>query len=725
MLRCFRFQRAAKRRDSSLESRGKAEFALRGHGDEQAATSNDSARNASASDASKKRAIMAVFESPPSFLRAFLSFIPQPSDIAQDSVRSRAAALASYALLFFLLVFALLSPPVNTVSSGLSLLVTSSLPQVFKSSFASSSVRCPSFLVLENGVPAPAGLAVCIDSTSVVAPNYIPGTLDCDSPNLALFQNSLLGISLAGPCAISLSGACSTSDSTGLVNFSALDFGSSPTGDYSVAFAISDSIPTFVSDTFTTFMPPFQGSIILTSTPPPSITPLQPVNPAPSFQVLNSSGAPAAAGIQVRAFVWNSFSNSFGNYFNPNIDEYSFGELLGDTAVTDAQGIATFSSLRLAGSSCSSIFINVTISNSVFASLSMQTNTPIPVVTSVTSISIQTITPPPGIIVTEGNPFPTPITVKLQCNSAGSCANRRVYASFDSFVGNRVRQVQFSSFFKAPLKLLYNSSASTDSNGVANFAALQFSVSGLAGSFQISFVCDGIYSAATLNGMVTSTVQYIFFNGGNVTFTDVCGNFQTNLANVSDSFSYADSLNVISSAAQSVSISLNLNAYSSSFNPLPGKTANVALLSATPGLDFQCTQVPIVTATDGSFWVNISFSPYVNGKPFNGSTANLVIGIDQTYVTVPFLFLFNSSYQSYCGVSSVLTPNPSFCPNGGFITIFQGVYQSESMTTWTPWFPGNWSSARAFSLNFTLNSLMAPLVCNSTQYSNLLVPTAH
>jgi len=352
----------------------------------------------------------------------------------------------------------------------------------------------------------------------------------------------------------------------------------------------------------------------------------------------------------------------------------------------------------------------------------MQTNTPIPVITQVASISIQNVPSPPGITVTEGLPFPYPIAVKLQCSSASACANRRVYASLDSISGNRVRKVQFSSFFNVPPKILYNVTATTDSNGVASFAALQFSVSGPASAFQISFVCDGVYSSSSLSGMIASTVEGIY-GSGNVNFTDVCGNLQSNAANGSMYSSFFDSLNVISSAGQFVQVSLNLGVYSSSFGPVPDKSANVVFLSALPGLDFQCTQTPIISANDGSFWVNLSFSPFGNGNPLNGS-ANLVISVDNVNITFPFIFSFNSSYQSSCGLASVISPSPSLCQSGGFISVFQGSYQSASMKAWTPWLPGSWSSARAFSLNFILNSFsvgVSPFVCNSTLSSSLLV----
>ncbi len=58
------------------------------------------------------------------------------------------------------------------------------------------------------------------------------------------------------------------------------------------------------------------------------------------------------------------------------------------------------------------------------------------------------------------------------------------------------------------------------------------------------------------------------------------------------------------------------------------------------------------------------------------------------------------------------------------MSVFTGTFKAADMRTWTPWFPGNWSSSRPISLSVTLNSMnsisRASFVCNRN-YSKLLV----
>jgi hypothetical protein len=441
--------------------------------------------------------------------------------------------------------------------------------------------------------------------------------------------------------------------------------------------------------------------------------------------VESTEGKPAS-GVQLRAFVWDGFRSPLGSSLRTNIDEYSFGELRGDTAVTDANGIATFSDLQLVGSSCRSIFINVTIGNSAYASLSSQV--PIKVIPQVASVTIQNA--PSHIVVTEGRPIPHIIRVLVTCSSATSCSNRRVYASLDSISGNRVRKVQFRSFLRSRPKILYNTSATTDSSGIALFPALQFSVDGRAGEFQISFVCDGVYSSSTLIGTFSrdglpNLRMRRFASNTSYTYEDACGIPRRRVV----SFSDGETPNVVNNVAGAVLVAMSFATSFSSQQTFGDKPVTVELTSNAPGVDLQIsnTQIPIVAGSDGTFQVSFSFSPYVNGTYVNGSTVSLRISIDDAgrKVLVPFLFVVN---QANC--SSPLAIQAS-CPTGGFMSVFTGTFKAADMRTWTPWFPGNWSSSRPISLSFTLNSMSsisrASFVCNRN-YSKLLVfssPTTH
>ncbi len=544
---------------------------------------------------------------------------------------------------------------------------------------------------------------MCIDRTAVVAPPN-PGDLECNKEESDFFQNSLYGISLAQPCKIAISGNCATSTSSGMANFSALDFGSSPTGAYSISFIEPNAAKRAegISKTFEVKVPAFDGSIRRISKSHKLVIPLQTIFPAPQFEVLRNDGKPAPAGVQLRAFVWDGFKSPLENGLNTNLDEYAFGELRGDTAVTDDNGIATFSELQLIGSTASYIFINVTIANAKFASLS---DDAIQVVPLVSSVSIQS--PHSNIQVTERKPFPSSMQVKIQCSSASMCANRRVYASVDYISGNRVRKVQFRSFFNTKPKILYNATATTDSNGVATFSALQFSADGRSGAFQISFVCDGVYSASLLTGTILNDIG-ISSVGARVKYKDSCEN-----RIVSRKLVVSQNM-IIKNAADVVEVNVSLTFSSPKERVIIGKKpVQVELLSDTPGMDFQFIgeTVPIVTDVYGSCKVLVNILPYANGRIANDSVVTLRISIDDLGVRaeIPFLFTFSSSND--CSPSPA-PPNPSDCQSGGFMSVFTGSYQSAGMKTWTPWYPGRWSSDRPFDFNFTLNSIKPPSICN-------------
>jgi hypothetical protein len=663
-------------------------------------------------------------------MRAMISCVPQPSDTTHDNVRSRLMVMATSLLLFTFLAFAVFAPPMNSEPSGTRLFSTTTLPQNFRRTFFDSTDRSPSFLILSNDVPKSEPMTVCVDLnqyTLVSSPNS--RNLQCDSDAVNIFQNSLRGISNQRPCEVAISGRCSTSNSTGLVTFSALDFGSSPTGTYSLVFIARDD-PKVFSSRFTTTIPPFDGTIRLESATPQSITPLQRILPAPTFRVERARGIPAPAGIQLRAFVWDGFSSPLGNRLNTNVDEYSFGELRGDVAATDANGMATFFDLQLVGSSSSSVFINVTIGNVVFASLSILV--PIPVVSQVASVSI--LNPQSFVEVEEGIQFPFPLQVKLQCSLASFCINRRVYASLDYISGNHVRQVQFRSFFSPRFpqpKILYNTTATTDSNGLAVFSALQFSVHGRAGDFKISFVSDGVYSASQLSGTFRETGIPNVLNPDTsyIAYRDLCGHTPRSPRVI---WNYASQLkthtNIISNVANSLTVFLAFSPQIFAMRRVGRKPAKIELLSAILGSDFQVNnaEIPFVTEDDGSLRANVTFFPFSNGRLVNRSTASIFVSFDDVSnpikFEIPFLFIFSSSVPRCTFLPS--TPIPSLCPSGGFISVFTGSYQSSDMKIWTPWFPGHWSSTRPFSLNFTLNSnpgFRPSFVCNSTDYPTLLV----
>jgi hypothetical protein len=580
-------------------------------------------------------------------------------------------------------------------------------------------LRTPAFLVLDDGIPA-AGITVCIDSYSVVAPPSSTVHLECNSDDVNYFKNTLQGIALARPCEVSISNKCKTSEPTGLVNFSALEFGSSPTGTYSIAFATRNTQPqTVISNDFTTQVPPFSGAIRLISNPPTGLTPLLPVLPSPKFQVELASGLPAPAGVQLRAFVWDSFSDPFGNTLNINADEYSFGELLGDTAVTDANGIATFSSLQLLGSSSSSIFINVTIANTVFSSLSANA---IPVVSRVASVSIQSNLVSENVLnvaVTEGKPFPFPIQVKLNCNMPSHlCANRRVYASLDSLSGNRLRKVQFRSFFKEAPKVLYNTTATTDSDGVATFDALQFSVDGRSGIFEISFVCDGIYSASSVVGTFTgSAISSLTFDS-QVSYSDFCGKLRK---------LEGEEMFTITNADTAVSIKLGFDTYYSETSlPVSGKkTVKVFVESSVPGVHVDFPVVPMLTEIDGNFVVSLNVFPHAGGIPLHDVTVSLYIGVDDD-ANSKIDFQFKVDYDVQCPMNelSLLMMQYASPPcSSGSISLFKGTYLSSDSRIWTPFDPAQWNSADKFSLNFTLISHTGHVVCGDVPSSLLVTAT--
>jgi hypothetical protein len=331
----------------------------------------------------------------------------------------------------------------------------------------------------------------------------------------------------------------------------------------------------------------------------------------------------------------------------------------------------------------------------------------------------------------------------LQCSAADMCANRRVYASLDFISGNRVRQVQFRSFFSPRFpqpKILYNTSATTDSNGLAVFSALQFSGHGRAADFKMSFVSDGVYTASQLSGTfravpgITNVIyppNVINSDTSSISYRDLCGSTPRSSRVIwNSSTQMTTQTNIITNVANSIIVFL-------AFSPIPQpfsvgrvgrKPAKIELISQIRGSDFQFNNddVPFLTEDDGTLRVNLTLFPFASGKSVNRSTASLFVSFDDASIAmkfeIPFLFIFIPPRPGCTFLPA--TPNPSLCSSGGFITVFTGSYQSSDMSIWTPWVPGHWSSTRPFSLNFTFNSnpdFRPSFVCNSTQYPTLLV----
>jgi len=613
--------------------------------------------------------------------------LPQPCDITHDNVRSRALSLATFCLLYFMLVFSLLNPPQATSSSVLELLSCSLPPEVFSSSFAAPAVRFPVFLVLQNGVPV-AGVRVCVAATVSTA-NAVPGTsvgLACGNSNVQFFGSSLLGLSLETTCRVDMVGNCSVSDAAGLANFSSLDFSSSPAGFYNLTFATGDASAS--SGPFVTIISGLQGgSLTLTSIPPSSIVVGEPISPPPVLQVRYNSGAAVPSGVQVRAFVWNSYTGAAAAAINTNVNEYVFGELRGAVAFTDADGVATFSNLRLVGSTCGSLFVNFTVSNTVFGSLSSQSVSGIPIVTRVTSVLVTSPVQLTGINAMEGQPL-APIQAKVLCGAAMACSSRRVYASLDVLNGRGVRKVQFDSFYGQKPKFLLNSTATTDENGNANFPFLAFSVSGEVGQFQISFVCDGTYSNAVLSGTVSSSVTNIKLQSGTIQF----GLFPAYNVQLSPGSPVYISYANFSQAP--ITFSSIIQVVDGNGMPVLGKSVSISLTAFSSPLapiDFNIQTNPLSSDTLGIISCTLTVLPFINGDVLlSRSSATLVLSVDSVQLMFPLIFGPTNGLMT--------TTDSSF---SNFLTIFQGnVTDASSWSLWSPWSPAKLLSNEPLVLNF-------------------------
>jgi hypothetical protein len=320
------------------------------------------------------------------------------------------------------------------------------------------------------------------------------------------------------------------------------------------------------------------------------------------------------------------------------------------------------------------------------------------------------------------------------------CANRRVYASLDSLSGNRLRKVQFRSFFREAPKVLYNTTATTDSDGVATFDALQFSVDGRSGIFEISFVCDGIYSASSVIGTFTgSAISSLTFDS-QVSYVDFCGTRQK---------LQGEKMFTLTNVLSAVEMKLKFETYyPDTFLPVSGKKAvKVLVESSVPSFYVEFPVVPMLTENDGNFVVTLNV--FHTDFKYEDATVSLYIGVDDdenTNTKLDFQFEYTFRCPSY-GLSSSdyeMFRNPC---TSGFISVFEETNSSSSLAAppppappplppspqppyvssdsriWTPFYPTRWNSAEKISLNFNLSSYFRGS-CSGEVPSYLLVTAA-
>jgi hypothetical protein len=448
--------------------------------------------------------------SKPSMISRFMRFIPAPVDFVEDGARFRVVSVCTFVILYFFLIQQVFSPGSISEDPPASASWGSTMPKYL---FSNGQLpRHPSLVVTRDGI----GLenAVARLKVTAVDSSLSVGGLPCSTSDLQLLAGTLNELRYLSVCQPMVSGAMEKTNSIGVALFKNIAI-TGPAGSYQFEMS-SDAVTAGDSGPLTavaTYMGLSGSMLLLPSSdgmPATSITVGQVLRPAPSLLLTDSRGV-GIAGATVRAYVWDNFESEY--FFNDK--EFKFGELRddGNSAVTDAQGIATFTRLVVIGTAASRLFINFTVTNTIHASLCDSVQLPLNerfrglrISTDVVSVELQQASSHRSVVVREGKTLP-PVSVLVKCN--GKCSGKRVYAVLESLNGRWMRQIQFQAPYNRVPKTLAGSWSTTDDAGYAIFNALRFSKSGEVGSYSIVFVCDGVHSVDLLEGQVISSITSI------------------------------------------------------------------------------------------------------------------------------------------------------------------------------------------------------------------------
>ena len=231
------------------------------------------------------------------------------------------------------------------------------------------------------------------------------------------------------------------------------------------------------------------------------------------------NGAKPLEGVTVKAFASSIPSEAERTTSSPWRERgtYPFpGErhatLTHATAVSNAQGLATFTELTVAGTSDSVVYISF-FANGKLLSWSGNKNLletskfRTPLIVEFEEGASTTIITRPSPEVIEGVPFEQQPKVQVKPARAG----RIVYAVVVSKDGFVLPSKLTSPFGKPEIavKRFINAKAVTDASGIATFENLAFQAGGNAGTYMIEFWCDGNGTIHDENGAYPSVIVQV------------------------------------------------------------------------------------------------------------------------------------------------------------------------------------------------------------------------
>ena len=269
-------------------------------------------------------------------------------DMVEDRTRFRALTVATAMVMYLLLVSDILTyTKIETDTTIAKLEKSSTLPAF--GYLGEALVHAPAVETLLASGDAIEGRTVTAAILEVFVTD-LSGTVDCSTSAVAKRHGTARGLRLAGVCDTALSGASNTTSEQGDARFTQLIFPSGPPGLYTVRFDTA-------ADDMDAVNEPLDASIKLLST----VLHLKPLGPAPPDVTIGPSGWPtwAQPEVLVLSDEWMPLAGKKVTIFSWPWPEFETTEakhhivgqhlalLEGNTAISDAEGIASFSSLHI------------------------------------------------------------------------------------------------------------------------------------------------------------------------------------------------------------------------------------------------------------------------------------------------------------------------------------------------------------------------------------------